>query len=72
MPAPDPLVVRQIFFHSADTNGNEKINVAELSRVITLYNTRFTTPDGKIRTGLYKLAPGTLPDGYAPDPTRAP
>ncbi len=59
-------------YHTADTNHNGKIDVTELSRVITLYNTRFTTPDGKIRTGFYKLAPGTLPDGFAPDPNQAP
>ncbi len=59
-------------YHSADTNHNGRIDVTELSRVITLYNTRFTTPDGKIRTGFYKLAPGTQPDGFAPDPARAP
>jgi hypothetical protein len=67
---PDPLVVSQMLYHTADTNSNWKIDVAELSRVITLYNARYTMPDGsgKIRTGCYKVAsPGTTVDGYAPD-----
>lgn len=61
-------------FHRADYNQNGKIEVAELSRVIALYNVRYTMPDGsgKIRTGYYKAAPGTLPDGFAPDATLAP
>jgi hypothetical protein len=63
-------------YHSADTNKNGKIDVAELSRVIALYNTRYTMPDGsgKIRTGFYKVAPSgtTTADGYVPDPTQAP
>ncbi len=68
---PDPLPVSPLTFHDADTNGNEKIDVTELSRVITLYNARFTTVDGKVRTGAYSVATGTA-DGFAPDPTRDP
>ena len=65
---PDPLVMSQLLYHNADTNGNWKIEPTELSRVITLYNARYTLPDGsgKIRTGGYMLAAGTV-DGFAPD-----
>ena len=74
---PDPLVVPRLSYHSADTSQNWKIDATELTRVIVLYNTRFTTVDGKVRTGAYKLAPTgtTTADGFAtdldvdPDPT---
>lgn len=69
--APDPLPVNQIFFHTADTNQNSKIDVSELTRVIALYNTRFTTVDGKVRTGSYKLQSATV-DGFATDTARDP
>lgn len=60
-------------YHSADTNRNGRIDAAELSRVIVLYNTRFTTPEGKVRTGFYKTAVGAATvDGYTTDPLRAP
>jgi len=76
--ATDPLreptaVVTPTAYHSADYNRNGKIDVAELTRVITLYNTRYDTGAGKVRTGYYKAATGTTTvDGYAADPTRAP
>ena len=72
---PDPLVVSQLLYHNADTNGNWKIEPTELSRVITPYNARYALPDGsgRIRAGYCVVAaPGTTPDGCAPDPTLAP
>ena len=68
---PDPLLVNQIFTHSADTNQNFKIDLSELTRVITLYNARFDTGAGKVRTGGYKLQAGTA-DGFATDAARDP
>lgn len=68
---PDPLRVNQIFLHSADTNQNSKIDATELSRLIVLYNTRYTSPiDGsRVRTGSYKLQSGTV-DGFGTEITR--
>ena len=68
---PDPLRVNQIFLHSADTNQNSKIDATELSRLIVLYNTRYTSPiDGsRVRTGSYKLQSGTV-DGFGTENTR--
>jgi hypothetical protein len=39
-----------------------------------LYNTRYTTVDGKVRTGYYKPTPEgtTTVDGFTTDSTRAP
>ncbi len=68
---PDPLAVNQTFYHSADTNQNFKIDATELSRLIVLFNTRFDTGSGKVRTGSYKLQAGTV-DGFASDVTRDP
>lgn len=68
---PDPLPVNQIFTHSADTNLNFKIDLSELTRIITLYNARFDTGAGKVRTGGYKLQAGTV-DGFATDAARDP
>jgi hypothetical protein len=64
-------VVTLAKYHSADTNLNGQIEGSELNRVIQLFNTRYTTADGKVRTGAYKLQGGTI-DGFAPDPDRAP
>ncbi len=58
-------------YHSADTNRDGAIDLNELLRMISLYNTRFTSPEGLIQTGFYRVQGGTI-DGYAPDPTRAP
>ncbi len=68
---PDPLPINQIFFHTADTSGNYKIDLSELTRVITLYNARFDTGAGKVRTGCYKLQSGTV-DGFSTEVTRDP
>jgi len=60
---PDPLILTEApAFHTADTNGDFKISLTELLRVIELYNTRF----GTTRTGRYQIQPGTE-DGFAPD-----
>lgn len=68
---PDPLAVNQIFNHTADTNQNFKIEATELSRVIVLFNSRFDTGSGKVRTGAYKVQSGTV-DGFATDTARDP
>ena len=62
---PDPLVVRPILLHGADTDRDFAISLFELTRVIELYNTR----NGTVRTGAYKLDV-TGEDGFAADPTR--
>lgn len=58
--APDPLtLVDATRRHSADTNGDARIDLSELLRVIQLYNTRA----GTVRTGAYHAANGTV-DGF--------
>jgi hypothetical protein len=52
--------------HSADTDGNFRISLLELTRVIELYNTRF----GTVRTGCYSVAITPTEDGFMSDPTR--
>lgn len=52
--------------HSADIDGDSKISLLELTRVIELYNTR----NGTTRTGSYRLD-STGEDGFAPDASRA-
>jgi hypothetical protein len=60
---PDPLVVAVgSARHSADTDGNGRIGLIELTRVIELFNTR----NGTSRTGRYSVAT-TSEDGFAPD-----
>jgi hypothetical protein len=71
--SPDPLTVNQLTYHTADTNQNSKIDASELTRVIVLYNTRFTNPDtSKVRTGAYREAPvgTTTVDGFSTDTER--
>jgi hypothetical protein len=53
-------------FHSADTSHLHTITVAELTRVVALYNTR----SGTVLTGDYKTDMTTT-DGFAPDASRA-
>jgi hypothetical protein len=70
---PDPLVVGPVLFHSADTNGDFKISLSELLRVISYYNTVFTNTDGsKVQTGNYRVVAvsGSAPDGFSPDSTK--
>jgi hypothetical protein len=65
---PDPLIVAKApDRHTADTNGDGKLNLLELTRVIELYNTH----NGTSRTGCYAVQAGSE-DGFAPEPTRAP
>jgi len=62
---PDPLVLSAVAtYHTADINEDFKLGLAELLRVIELYNTR----SGTTRTGRYQVQSGTE-DGFAPDPT---
>lgn len=60
---PDPLVVAPLMRHSADTSGDSRIDLIELTRVIELYNVR----SGTVRTGRYKVQAGSE-DGFATDP----
>jgi alpha-tubulin suppressor-like RCC1 family protein len=62
---PDPIVVRSaVGKHSADADGDGTINLAELTRVLELYNTR----TGTVRTGRYVVSASSV-DGFAPDPS---
>ena len=61
---PDPLVLKPVVHHTADTTKDFRINLSELTRVIELYNTRL----GTIRTGRYKVQAGTE-DGFTLDAT---
>lgn len=61
---PDPLVLEQASrFHSADTDGNFRLELSELLRVIELYNTR----KGTQRTGAYRVSEDGSMDGFEPD-----
>ncbi len=54
--------------HSADTSpADGVINLAELTRVIELFNVR----NGTVRTGRYAVAVTATSDGFAPDPATA-
>lgn len=65
---PDPLSVPQVpWNHSADTDLDGRIGLAELLRVIELYNTRY----GSSRTGRYQTDETTA-DRYATAPWVAP
>lgn len=50
-------------YHSADTNYDGSISIAELVRVIELYNAR----NGTVRTGQYRVQ-NDSEDGFAPGP----
>lgn len=60
---PDPLSIPFSTFHSADVNGDFKLSLSELLRVIEIYNTRF----GTTRTGRYQVQDGSV-DGFATNP----
>jgi hypothetical protein len=65
---PDPLVVRNMLSrHSGDTDGDFRLSLFELTRVIELYNTR----NGTSRTGAYEVATTITEDGFAAAPSRA-
>lgn len=59
---PEPLLLSPSLYHTADTNKDWRIGVAELLRVIELYETRH---EGS-RTGAYRVD-DTAIDGFAPD-----
>lgn len=63
---PDPLVLRSLRYHSADTNGDWLLDAPELLRVLQLFGAR---RDGQ-RTGCYGHLESTV-DGFAPDNLRA-
>ncbi len=61
---PDPLTINPaVGKHSADTDGNGQISLAELTRVIDLYNAR----TGTLRTGRYLVATIATEDGFVTD-----
>ncbi|WP_221033172.1 immunoglobulin domain-containing protein [Actomonas aquatica] len=61
MVMPDPLVIDEMpSTYCVDTDGDYRISLSELLRVIELYNTR----DGTVRTGEYHVDPTTI-DGFA-------
>lgn len=62
---PDPLIVRDTAYHSADTNRDWRIGTEELLRVIDLFNAR----QGASRTGCYRVLETSV-DGFDPDTTR--
>ena len=64
---PDPLVVGRGRRHDVDVNGDGRISLIELTRLIELYNTR----NGSARTGAYAIAPAGSEDGFTPEPLRA-
>lgn len=66
MAQPDPLIIApSSTLHAADTSGDQRIDLFELTRVIELYNTR----NGSVRTGAYRIDAGGE-DGFAGDTTR--
>ncbi len=67
MARPDPLRIRRGVLHSADVDGDRRISLSELLRVIELYNTRH----GSQRTGAYRQDDFT-DDGFGTDTFTAP
>lgn len=63
---PDPLLIPLAVHHSADIDGDFKLGLSELLRVIELYNTRL----GSTRTGAYIAVNGTV-DDFLSDGSRA-
>jgi hypothetical protein len=63
MANPDPLYIRRLGAdrHSADLDGDQRLSLSELLRVIELYNTR----SGTSRNGRYRLSNGSA-DTFAP------
>lgn len=63
---PTPLLISLAAHpHTADINGDYRISLLELTRVIELYNTR----NGTVRTGAYRVGSGTE-DGFTADGER--
>lgn len=68
MAQPDPLlVVPAGSYHTADTDGDFRLSLGELLRVIEIYNTR----RGTARTGRYRMSVQGTDDGVEPDPETA-
>jgi hypothetical protein len=66
--SPHPLVVVPVLHHSADSDGNFRLSLLELTRVIELYNTRH----GLSRSGCYDVASQPTEDGFDLAPARVP
>lgn len=63
---PAPLIIAMgAHPHAADINGDFRLSLLELTRVIELYNTR----NGTVRTGAYRVGSGTE-DGFTADGER--
>jgi hypothetical protein len=63
---PEPLALKAgPRFHTSDVNRNGRIDIDELLRVVSLYNTR----NGTTRTGAYRVN-ATSEDGFDADATR--
>ncbi len=62
---PDPLLLRPVHRHAADTDSDFQLSLRELTRVIELYNVR----TGTTRTGAYAINVDTE-DGFAGDSAR--
>lgn len=63
---PAPLLIAMgAHPHTADINGDFRLSLLELTRVIELYNTR----NGTVRTGAYRVGNGTE-DGFTADGER--
>ena len=63
---PESLMIAPRLVHGADTDGDFRISLFELTRVIELYNTR----RGTVRTGAYAVTTVETEDGFAADATR--
>ncbi len=64
---PGPLVIAAApTVHTADTNADSRLSLAELTRVIELYNVRF----GTVRSGAYTTAAAATEDGFTLDSAR--
>jgi hypothetical protein len=66
--SPHPLVLAPVRHHSADSDGNFRFSLLELTRIIELYNTR----NGAGRTGCYVEASRPTEDGFDVEPARSP
>ena len=61
------LLVNATSNHSADSDGDFRFSLLELTRVIELFNTR----NGTTRTGCYAVASTASEDGFVAEPGRA-
>lgn len=63
---PDPLVLHPAR-HAADFDGDDRLSLSELLRVIELYNCR----NGTVRTGAYAVDATNAEDGFVSDAARS-